>query len=176
MGGNGGGGCVARHNVRTSIRQSTVSPIDLCRLNALTRGPTGFFGISCIHQPKAIIPSTRPAMSQCSAIAVVVYRSAESEFCIDGETGERVTTGRRLEEAAVGIADDHRADVVAIEEIVDSRELSKRPRARRLFESDANVGDRVVRRRSDVPVVDVELAGVLALERGRASVPFGPPP
>ena len=47
-------------------------PTDLWRLKASTRGPTGCFGISCIHQPHANWRMTRAAISQCSAIAVRV--------------------------------------------------------------------------------------------------------
>src|SRR6516165_9952480 len=88
-----------RHRMRTNMSAKIVIPIDLCRLNASTRGPTGCFGIPCIHQPHANWKITRSAIAQCSAIAVRVYRS---EADIDADSGDRVARGL---EVAAGVAD-----------------------------------------------------------------------
>jgi hypothetical protein len=61
-----------RHPMRTSISARMTMPNDLCRLNASTRGPTGCFGICCIHQPQANWPITSTAIAQCNAMAVRV--------------------------------------------------------------------------------------------------------
>ena len=52
--GSGGGRCQIRQSRRNTMSARIVSPIDLCRLKASTRGPTGCFGIPCIHQPQPI--------------------------------------------------------------------------------------------------------------------------
>src|SRR6266478_1136974 len=143
MAGNAGGRCVARQMRRRAISARIVSPIDLCRLNALTRGPTGSFGISCILHPNAICPKTATAMIQCSAIAVVVYRAGRSESGIDRHSDEKVALRRRFEVAAVGVADDYRAGIVAPGKVIEAGEFSKGPLPCALLESGAEIADGV---------------------------------
>src|SRR5712691_8361085 len=172
MGSNAGAWCVARHARRIVINSSTVSPIDLCRLKALTRCPTGSLGICTIHQPKAICATTARAISQCSTIAIVVYRSDRSEPGIRGNPDQKIAFRRWLEVAAAGIADDDGAGIIAPGKIIEAGEFGKGPLPCALLKSDAEIADRVRRRIVRVAVIDENLVGILSLECGRESIPI----
>src|SRR6476661_8714224 len=126
-GGSRGGRCEARQASRTTMSRSTHNPIDLCRLYASARGPTGTFEIVCIHHPSTRRPITATAIAQCRTITIHGYRGAGSELRIRAHTDEVVASRRRLEKAAVGVADDHRADVVPVADIVDAHEFAQCP-------------------------------------------------
>src|SRR5258706_16313022 len=98
--------------MRTTISARITRPTDLCRLNASTRGPTGCLGICCIHQPHANCPMTSSAISQCSAIAVRVYRECVSEAGIDADAEQEIAGRCRLEVSAVDLARQHPSDAV----------------------------------------------------------------
>ena len=104
-------------------------PIDLCRLNAVSRAPGGSLGMEIIHQPRPIMVTAPAAITQCSTTAVFVYEptwpeiGTESQNLHDRHTAYVVAAGGRLEIASVGIADDDRPDIITIGEIVDPDEF-----------------------------------------------------
>src|SRR5258708_16013156 len=117
IGGSGGGWWLRRHATRTSIIAKIVIPSDLWRLKALIRGATGSFGIACIHQPSAIMPTTKTAISQCKLAAVAVYRQpvfikempahrlrGEPANAVYPGGGRKVGTARREPPAPEGLA------------------------------------------------------------------------
>ena len=100
---------------------------------------------------------------QCDAshVRTEAVTTRTSTRCAD----EPVPARRGLEEASVGVADDHRSDILAVGDVVHAHEPRRKRARRALRDTDAKVGDRVGRRGVAVPVVDVERPDVLHLDR-----------
>src|SRR5260221_4611355 len=82
----------------------------------------------------------------------LIARRAPSDpgDCVD--PGDGVAPRRRLEELPIGVTDDHRADVLLVEEVLYAQELADAPVARALLEHDPPVHHRVRSRPIDVGV------------------------
>src|SRR5690606_37381341 len=77
-----------------------------------------------------------------------------------------------LVETAVAVADDHRADVFTIQQVIDAQHLTEGQRAETLLETRLPVEQRVARGRlGRVAVLDVELAAVQAFNGGAEALP-----
>src|ERR1700704_5027532 len=86
----------------------------------------------------------------------------ELKACLDANS--HVAARRRLVEAAVGLVDDHRADVVAVGQIVDARELGDAPAAPLLHQPGHQVKGRISIGELGIGIVDRDAGFVERLE------------
>src|SRR5258706_8307803 len=109
----------------------------------------------------------RPA----SRVRELIARGGPSEpgDCVNPDDG--VASRRRLEELPVGVADDHRTDVLLVEQVLDSQELADAPVARALLEHDPPVHHRIRIGPLGVGVARVDAVAVAQLERRAEALP-----